>query len=79
VCRHEVTTSVELKQLAPQFQAWYHEERLHSSLDYQAPWQRLLTDGAALTQWVEEFLGALPIKPQALRGTKVRKCLLLCG
>jgi putative transposase len=60
VCRHEVTTSVELKQLAPQFQAWYHEERLHSSLGYQAPWQRLLTDGAALTQWVEEFLGALP-------------------
>jgi putative transposase len=49
VFRHEVTTSIELKQLAPRIQAWYNEERLHSSLGYQAPWQRLLTDGAALT------------------------------
>jgi putative transposase len=49
VFRHEVTTAVELKELAPQFQAWYNEERLHSSLGYQAPRQRLLIDGAVLT------------------------------
>jgi transposase InsO family protein len=49
VFRHEVTTSVELKALVPQFQTWYNVERLHSSLGYQVPWQRLLTDGAALT------------------------------
>jgi putative transposase len=49
VFRHDVTTSVELKELAPRFQAWYNGERLHSRLGYQVPWQRLLTDGAALT------------------------------
>ncbi len=49
VFRHEVTTSVELKELVPRFRAWYNQERLHSSLGYQAPWQRLLADIAALT------------------------------
>ena len=49
VFRHQVTTAVELKELPPQFQAWYNEERLHSRLGYQAPWQRWLINGAALT------------------------------
>jgi putative transposase len=49
VFRHEVTTSAELKELVPRFQVWYNQERLHSSLGYQTPWQRLLADGGALT------------------------------
>jgi putative transposase len=44
VFRHEVTTVVELQELTPQFREWYNQERLHSSLGYQAPWQRFLTD-----------------------------------
>jgi putative transposase len=49
VFRHEVTTSFELKALAPRFRDWYNQERLHSSLGYQTPWQRFLADAAALT------------------------------
>jgi putative transposase len=49
VFRHEVTTSLELKALAPRFQDWYNQERLHSSLGYQTPWQRFLADAAVLT------------------------------
>jgi putative transposase len=49
VFRHEVTTSIELQALVPRFQDWYNQERLHSSLGYQVPWQRFLADGAALT------------------------------
>jgi transposase InsO family protein len=59
VFRHEVTTSAELKALVPQFRQWYNQERLHSSLGYQVPWQRFLADVAGLTQRLEEFLGAL--------------------
>ena len=49
VFRHEVTTSAELKALVPQFRKWYNQERLHSSLGYQVPWQRFLADIAGLT------------------------------
>jgi putative transposase len=49
VFRHEVTTSGQLRELVPQFQHWYNRERLHSSLDYQVPWQRLLAEVTVLT------------------------------
>jgi putative transposase len=49
VFRHEVTTSTELQALAPRFQDWYNQERLHSSLGYQVPWRRFLADVAALS------------------------------
>jgi putative transposase len=49
VFRHEVTTALELKALAPRFQDWYNQERLHSSLGYQTPWQQFLADAAVLT------------------------------
>jgi putative transposase len=44
VFRHEVTTSGQLRELVPQFQDRYNRERLHSSLGYQVPWQRLLAE-----------------------------------
>jgi len=37
VVRHEVTTSLDLKALVPQFRDWYNQERLRSSLGYQTP------------------------------------------
>jgi putative transposase len=49
VFRHEVTTSLDLKVLVPRFRDWYNQERLHSSLGYQTPWQRFLADAAILT------------------------------
>jgi putative transposase len=49
VFRHAVTTSLELKALAPRFQDWYNQERLHSRLGYQTPWQQFLADAAVLT------------------------------
>lgn len=49
VFRHEVTTSAQLRELVPQFQRWYNRERLHSSLGYQVPWQRLLAEAAVPT------------------------------
>jgi len=60
VFRHEVTTALDLKALVPRFQDWYNQERLHSSLGYQTPWQWFLADAAILTERMEEFLGALP-------------------
>jgi hypothetical protein len=47
--KQEQKTSVELKALVSQFRKWYNQERLHSSLGYQVPWQRFLADVAALT------------------------------
>ncbi len=44
IFRHEVNTSIQLRELVPQFQNWYNRERLHSSIGYQVPWQQLLTD-----------------------------------
>ena len=49
VFRHEVATSFELKALVSRFRDWYNQERLHSSLGYQTPWQRLLADATILT------------------------------
>ena len=46
VFRHEVEVLDDLKQLAPQFQTWYNQERLHSTLGYEVPWQRLVADAA---------------------------------
>ena len=44
VFRHEVDRLDDLKELARQFQQWYNQERLHSSLGYQVPWQQLVAD-----------------------------------
>jgi putative transposase len=49
VCRQEVTTSVELRELVPRFRDGYNQERLHRTLGYPTPWRRLLADVAALT------------------------------
>ena len=49
VFRPAVTTSLELKALAPRFQDWDNQERLHSRLGYQTPWQQFLADAAVLT------------------------------
>ncbi len=46
VFRHEVDVIADLEQLVPQFQKWYKQERLHSSLGYKVPWQQLLADAA---------------------------------
>jgi putative transposase len=39
VFRHEVEVLDDLKRLGSQFQQWYNQERLHSSLGYEVPWQ----------------------------------------
>jgi len=46
IFRHEVNVLDDLKRLAPQFRQWYNQERLHSSLGYRTPWQKLLADAA---------------------------------
>ena len=48
----------DLKQLAPRFQQWYNQERLHSSLGYQVPWQQLITEAAAPSS--SSFYSLLP-------------------
>jgi transposase InsO family protein len=53
VFRPEVTTALELKALAPRFQDWDNQERLHSRLGYQTPWQQFLADAAVLTEGME--------------------------
>ena len=57
VFRHEVTLSRDLKALAPRFQNWYSQDRWHSRLEDQTPWQPFLADAAVLTEGIEGFLG----------------------
>jgi putative transposase len=49
VFRDEIETSGQLHAHLPEFQHWYNEERLHSSVGYQPPLQALLQEVAALT------------------------------
>jgi transposase InsO family protein len=49
VFRHEVEVLDDLKRLGPQFQQWYNQERLHSSLGYEVPWQQLTAEAAVLS------------------------------
>jgi transposase InsO family protein len=49
VFRDEIETSGQLRAHLPEFQHWYNEERLHSSVGYQPPIQALLQEVAALT------------------------------
>lgn len=41
---HEVNTLADLQLLLPEFMAWYNQRRLHSSLGYKTPWQKLMEE-----------------------------------
>jgi transposase InsO family protein len=41
VFREEVSSLPDLLRVAPEFVRWYNVERLHSSIGYDTPWQRL--------------------------------------
>lgn len=41
---HEPQTLNELKDLDRQFDDWYNHQRIHSSINYLTPWQKLLQD-----------------------------------
>ena len=49
VFRDEIETSDQLRGHLPEFERWYNEERLHSSIGYQPPIQALLQEVMALT------------------------------
>jgi transposase InsO family protein len=49
VFRDEIETSRQLRAHLPEFERWYNEERLHSSVGYQPPIQALLQEVTALT------------------------------
>ena len=49
VFRDESETSGQLRAHLPEFQRWYNEERLHSRVGYQTPYQALLQEVMALT------------------------------
>jgi putative transposase len=49
VFRDEIETSGQLRGHLPEFQRWYNEERLHSSVGYQPPMQALLQEVTILT------------------------------
>ena len=49
VFRDEIETSIQLRAHLPEFERWYNEERLHSSVGYQPPIQALLQEVTALT------------------------------
>lgn len=44
VFQHEPQTLAELQKLDDDFIHWYNQERIHSSINYQTPWQKLLED-----------------------------------
>ena len=39
--RHEPETLSELRDLVPRFKQWYNQTRIHSSVGYTTPWQKL--------------------------------------
>jgi putative transposase len=41
---HEFDTIEDLKKLDQPFKDWYNKQRIHSAIDYQTPWQKLLDD-----------------------------------
>jgi len=41
---HEVDTFEDLKKLDQPFKDWYNKQRIHSAINYQTPWQKLLED-----------------------------------
>lgn len=41
---HEVDTFEDLQKLDSEFKAWYNQQRIHSAINYQTPWQKLLDD-----------------------------------
>ena len=49
VCRDEIETATQLRTHLPEFERWYNEERLHSSVGYQPPMQALLQEVTTLT------------------------------
>ena len=49
VFRDDIETSGQLRGHLPEFQRWYNEERLHSSVGYQPPMQALLQEVTILT------------------------------
>jgi len=44
VFHHEPETLTELQKLDKVFIRWYNHERIHSAINYQTPWQKLLED-----------------------------------
>jgi putative transposase len=49
VFRDEIETATQLRTHLPEFERWYNEERLHSSVGYQPPIQALLQEVTTLT------------------------------
>ena len=49
VFRAEIETATQLRTHLPEFERWYNEERLHSSVGYQPPMQALLQEVTTLT------------------------------
>lgn len=41
---HQPDSLEELRTLDQDFEYWYNQERMHSSINYQTPWQKLLLD-----------------------------------
>ena len=41
---HEVDTFEDLQKLDSEFKDWYNKQRIHSAINYQTPWQKLLDD-----------------------------------
>ena len=41
---HELDTIEDLKNLDQPFKDWYNQQRIHSAINYQTPWQKLLDD-----------------------------------
>lgn len=46
---HEPETLTELSDLDEDFQIWYNRKRIHSSINYQTPWHKLLEDARLST------------------------------
>ena len=49
VFRDDIETAIQLRAHLPEFERWYNEERLHSSIGYQPPIQALLQEVTTLT------------------------------
>ena len=46
---YQPNTLEELRQLDQDFENWYNQERIHSSINYLTPWQKLLQDARLST------------------------------